>query len=479
MLRNVSILLFVLLGQGMQAQYWNVICLNREYNFEINNSDFIESTIRVDSFHITSGDTIFYLNRIVEDCDTSSLKNGIAEQVKYDAGQFLQRQVRKTDSTFIFSSPEHYGISHKALVGDSWLFDTTNNITAQIIQSGPMVHDNTSDSIKIIALSTQDTIILSKSNGLIRFDPIYGDKRYDLMERRLPGFHDYFNFSPGDMFEFHGHHWNVEQPKRLYVLKAEVVGKYSSDSLVEYEMSVMYYERDCCIPEEFFYLPDFALSRRYNEKWVFTNSTLHPTNLYNKQLIRVDQYLEYPFCQDLYQYSMVHLGIDSTGLYTKRVGQMDTFDYFTMCDTLPGIMTRVFIECCDEREYGFTEGLGMTMEKVSGFEWGGSKRLVAYRKDNDTVGVFTDDRELVVYLDLHRSENLVVYPNPASTVLYIRGSDLSYVVNLSLTDLQGRMVKAFENCMEMNVSEMIPGIYILCIETSNGLIQRKVIINDP
>lgn len=75
--------------------------------------------------------------------------------------------------------------------------------------------------------------------------------------------------------------------------------------------------------------------------------------------------------------------------------------------------------------------------------------------------------------------DIKVYPNPASTVIYIE-SDKEFDGQMNFYTLDGRLVKSIlpENSLKIkvNISDLNPGIYILKVSSGNNFISRKLVI---
>ena len=75
------------------------------------------------------------------------------------------------------------------------------------------------------------------------------------------------------------------------------------------------------------------------------------------------------------------------------------------------------------------------------------------------------------------SETVVVYPNPASSVLNINTLDNTVIVTTSIYDLTGRKVyqNAFEK--ELPVDHLTDGLYFISLTTAQGqVITQKIVI---
>jgi len=477
-IRNDIVCVFIYIFiPDLDAQSWDVLKTGTLYHYERSGSGYSEATIWVDSAVERTTDTVYFLNTIVADCDTcTSYVQGLPEYVNYRSAQFLQRQVRKTDSSYIFDFPEHFTIRHQAALHESWEFDPAVQITARISQMSSMNRPGGIDSIKVITLSTGDTILLSKWNGIIRFDPVYKDERYDRIEGAVPGFRDFFDFSVGDILEYQGESWTVDSWPQIYIKKVEITGKSITGDRIGYDVHVQNYRRQSNIPPEFWYSPEYASSRRYNEKWIFENAPGHPANLFNNDLVRVEDYAEEFHCSDLYQYSRVLVARDSLGSYTKTVGSFETMDFFSEYPEMQDILKRIdhFYYMCDEHEYVYTEGLGITHFENRGFEWSRNEDLVACLTGNDTIGTLTPDEDLVVGMKDHLQGKISVFPNPAGNSIQVIETAGASVFGLTLIDLYGRVVRrSVTDFMDlMGVSD---GIYILVVDTNKGTFNKTIV----
>lgn len=77
------------------------------------------------------------------------------------------------------------------------------------------------------------------------------------------------------------------------------------------------------------------------------------------------------------------------------------------------------------------------------------------------------------------NEDLFVYPNPSNDEVQIRFND-GLIVNYTVVDLQGREVASMKNVnadnLTLNVANFNAGSYIVTVETSKGIAQRKLIV---
>jgi len=102
------------------------------------------------------------------------------------------------------------------------------------------------------------------------------------------------------------------------------------------------------------------------------------------------------------------------------------------------------------------------------------------------------DQELL-YLDdlLLVQENLAtknfsasqfsVFPNPASSIVNVVNSNKENITSVSLSDVNGRIVKEFNfdsmTKVQVNIADLTAGLYLMNVKTANGEITKKIMKN--
>jgi hypothetical protein len=74
--------------------------------------------------------------------------------------------------------------------------------------------------------------------------------------------------------------------------------------------------------------------------------------------------------------------------------------------------------------------------------------------------------------------NLVVFPNPASDMVYVQVNGQK-IDNLSISDMTGRQVyvsSSSNKIVEIDARNLTAGTYIINVSTSAGAAQRKLIV---
>lgn len=99
---------------------------------------------------------------------------------------------------------------------------------------------------------------------------------------------------------------------------------------------------------------------------------------------------------------------------------------------------------------------------------------------NATTELYVDDVTLSYSVGVqgHEQPKMSVYPNPASDVLYVEPAVDGWY-RCQLLDMMGRVVVnagKMEGRLEMNVSGLAPGVYMLRVENNKNQITKKVIV---
>ena len=102
--------------------------------------------------------------------------------------------------------------------------------------------------------------------------------------------------------------------------------------------------------------------------------------------------------------------------------------------------------------------------------------------NSDLIGVddFSVDRSPLA-VDTFASSKFSVTPNPANDFVNISNTENIKVSNIKITDLNGRVVKQnnFDNVssINLNVSDLSSGVYMMNINTNEGIMVKKIIKN--
>jgi hypothetical protein len=89
-----------------------------------------------------------------------------------------------------------------------------------------------------------------------------------------------------------------------------------------------------------------------------------------------------------------------------------------------------------------------------------------------------DDIQITSVLssDSFESNEFTIYPNPATTILNISNTNNVEIKNISVTDINGRVVKnQSDSLSQINVSDLNAGVYFVTIEAAEGKTTKKFI----
>ena len=481
--------LIILLGLCTYSfsQDWSLLKPGLKYNFTLSNDSLIVATLWIDSIQTYGSDTIYYLNRIVKDCDTCNewLDNN-PKFAYYNQPQFLQKKVYVTDSLCYFISPEKYVLFSKESKGFSWTFDTANAINATIVDMKEVQLFDTADSIKYILLTSGDTIIISKNYGILRFDPVYENQGYILAGinkkagKSVPDFFDVYNFSVGDIFEYKGYEILDGSPNKFDFIEKDFINSRTviGDTL-KYGVHIKYASTNEYGPN---YLPPFyeySYKKSYDAEWIFVNTFYHPANKFNGELIDYDEILNsYGYNPEAKViYTLLKMYYDENQVLTKMIGSERNIDYFSVADSSHNLFQREpFIGSWDWdiNEYRYQVGLGEVYFLNSGFEWGKMRELVAYKKGNDTVGTLANDDFFSDFEEYSVSDQVNLFPNPTNEFFTVTGINSNTVIEIF--DINGKLVFVCNTCENpINISQLQKGVYMVKITKHKTVVVRKLL----
>lgn len=210
-------IVFIHLIGLMYSQNWSVFNKDYRYNYSLENESYTTVVIFADSVLTQGTDTIYSLNRIAAKCDSCFFyysEAGVADSnyIMSNQPQFMQRRIVYSNYQYRFSDTSNYIIPRFSSLGNSWLFNASRGITAQVISSSIKNYFGVSDSVNTILLSTNDSIIISKQFGIIKYPAKFGqhayyklrgiesDSVYDLLAlygEKVPNYYDFFKLKLG------------------------------------------------------------------------------------------------------------------------------------------------------------------------------------------------------------------------------------------------------------------------------------------
>jgi hypothetical protein len=475
---NIFIFILTFMPCFVAAQNWLPVRSGEKYNYTWGDEAIIKTTVWADYISVSPGDSISYLNRLfkkvpVGTCNSIMTRN---EPV------FLQRELHVTDSSFIFYSPETYVIPKDIYVGENWIFDTANNITASLSQVIAGTILGQPDSIRVILLSAEadsvlDTLKMSKAHGILKFPDFDTSGVYfslagletEGLGMQMPKKKDFYDFQVGDSFEYHKNYFNTSDFGNDFI---KTISRYtitniqSGDSMLTYTKNGVwkkeseieenhdqtYYEEYGTINEEV--VVDFSASsweNLYNGQAIYDGNDFQPVYYamspgFNKPTKQQDGNFWIPYfyqpdtlhpCEtDYYQYEAVGVGIGQVYFYYQR-------------------------------RQGSYEGV-RTIEE-----------LKAYRSGDESYGTFTDLNDLLPP-EIEPSFTIELYWPGCFFVINKTFEDLDY--SLQLLDQLGRPIKEEHyyglspNSRSTHYFYDLPkGVYIVRISTDKDVVTKKIV----
>lgn len=201
----------VLLGAAASAQNWALLNPAYKYNYSNDGSDTISNQIFVTHIDTLGVDSFRYeLNRIGVVCDTCPASMGGPCDgcfVRTNQPQFLGFDCLRSGDTWYFNAQDTFIIKSPVGIGTSWLFSASTGVNATVDAEWGESLFSTDDSLRRILLSNGDTLMLSRSFGLVALRQ--GNVQYDLLGvegagvgRLYPSPLGFFDYQPGDVLTY-------------------------------------------------------------------------------------------------------------------------------------------------------------------------------------------------------------------------------------------------------------------------------------
>jgi len=106
------------------------------------------------------------------------------------------------------------------------------------------------------------------------------------------------------------------------------------------------------------------------------------------------------------------------------------------------------------------------------------EKAAALQKFFDDYGFSCNNNSLGIAINNTGKDDFVVYPNPATGIVNIDFSGLSQTVNkVTIRTADGKIVQQYYSSeLPKQIDLQVKGLYIISVETSNGIISKKVSI---
>lgn len=462
----VILLLFVSVNSF--SQNWLPVNNAYRYNYYADSNAFENiCTVWADSVDFSSFDSIYYLNRVVIKLEFSVMKN---------SPLFLQKKmIKKSTGEIVFTDTNSFIIKPYGSLGDSWIFDSLNNITAQIIDVNYLPVLGNADSVKTIKLSSSDTIILSKNYGIIKFAVSYlNPKKYYLagieglnVGLNIPILEDYLIFNVGDVFEYY--------TKKDHLTNSVYTSYYSSSNYkytitsksvindtISYNID---YFKLSSFPNEYG-IPNTLIYQSGSSEFMLIKNNYNYLNFYNKEYVGNDSVF-----RQLYFFHSDILNADGKGL-SRLYGPGHNNDM-------------VYVNNQFSYSYSsFLEGKGL-YRYFSSYQ--SSYYPIADRFDSTLVGCMING---IIYGTLHpdsffmdpndtleTGKNYIVFPNPSTGEFTVTIPPNTKEIQI-FNSLGNRILKreGLYTKSSVDLELLNNGIYIIQIITDEENIKKKIVV---
>ncbi len=468
----------------LPAQNWQPISADEKFNFQDHSSNYISNTIWVDSTKVIDEDTVFYLNRIVKDCDyCSTIFDNAEGYLLANQPQFLQKSItKKNDGAYVFNGDEEFILYPLLDMGDEWIFDTSTNLLATITDTYEENIFGTLDSVKVITTENQDTFRISKNFGIIDFSR--NDERYVLrgIEGRnlgelVPKLLDIYDFEVDDVFQYNLFGGDFNQSFSS-IIKRKILSKNLTDSTVTYTMDVL--SKELFTNE---WGGQETIYRDYEQTfYIDYEEYAYLDEVFNNQLFRIPSSIG--SCDDfkpIYQVSELYKDINGRVTKSMRRPSMNEDNgihgYFFETEDSDILIPDY---CFENRFYTHSNGLGEVYKRLEVIDSGRVWELVSYVKDGDTTGIIIPDEDLSVSVNnLQNLDPIIVKPTISSSEFYVNFNS-NQILNLDIFNTNGQLVKSYNvkninQGLRINIEELSDGLYYLRVRTDTQFHTSKII----
>ncbi|MCU0433764.1 MAG: T9SS type A sorting domain-containing protein [Bacteroidia bacterium] len=511
------LLTLVLMTSLLHAQSWTMFTRNDTFHYRRDGDQILSATFFATGYSVSNGDTSFTFNVIGQDSGLTLASGpfsctscyGLINQPQAICGYSM---LKSAGGICQMNSGNSVTEIHTlGSIGYSWTFNASATITAQVVAEYSGLVLGQPDSLRLALLSTGDSLIWSKLHGIVQWPEgnglyyrLAGIQNRNLGEK-LPGWKDYFDFQPGDMFEYASEFIETITEYEYHRSKITITSRTQSGDTLIYGYTgshmAMYYDYWNNPPgnaTSYWFSP---VAGTFN----VVDSASHATNSYHHRMVgrsaayypTVDMSPVYTqYVTDSLWYETC-LFVDSLGNTGMLIGGDDPVDsssvYFygtqgskrlySNSDTTYMVYNGVtWYPSYIHTGSAYTEGLGMVRASfrspgyLDGFIY--SEKLIAYRKGNDTVGVFTPDDILLGMIPDISLPEISFYPNPTSDYLHI-SAEAAVVNSVLIYDGSGRIVLQQTN---QGVRCVVPmhglndGIYYAEIFTDKGSVRKKLVV---
>jgi len=480
------------------SQSWLPIHPNDSSNYTLSSNGKITS-LWVDSVKIVNSDTIFYSNKVCRQLSSYGIPD---YYLLLNQSSFLLSNFMKKGDTIQFSD-SNTDLKYRLILNDTseFVFDSIHNITAhRIIKTDTLLWNSLIDSICVYRLSSEDTLIISKKLGILKFPAAPEDGYYELSGiqnnygTQIPMFMDFFNYNPGDVLEY-----TIEEETSGYpyltinrTKRISFIAKFIFDDTLEYTCEI----KEIKISESELEDPDTTYIIQ-NENIQFINIAYSFINELPGDSIQIPPSYINPvtlkFDTSFNCMSKFFGGKDSYAYFTNNMSgdTMSYYPYDYSSQTFPIYLEDIdpFALNVNNWYYGLSflygEGLGLLEKKYHHTNYGPGGysyflKLTAAKTSTIEFGVFSTD-PFLVKTELQPVNNRVnIFPNPAKDIITVK-LPLTFDLNnafVVIFNMQGQ--KMFQIQLEslkreIDIAMLVNGMYFISVYNDHSSVIAKLV----
>jgi hypothetical protein len=457
-------------------------------------------SLRVDSVKVVNGDSVFVFNQTTKELN-STVNNPACTPANFygsyairSQNQFGKQMTKKPNGEFVFRTlqGQEFLLKTKASVGQTWVVNTTNNLTAILSQKFiGTVAPGIQDSIFLYNFNTGGQIQLSKKYGFfstINFasfsDPTFTPKTlnfYKLPEKQIgspiSSPFSVHNFQVGDKFMLH---------KRNYT------GILGNNICTEQWNQIRILSRRNSVNNDTIYytLERQQLYKAYGNAGApapfcnqATATTLNPAVTENLAITANTNSETFSLSNSFKVFQqtgplngMVSKGIIRTSLFNQREQLLFHQVPYLAC-------AKTFTFMVDySRKLNYAVGLGRTYEEISSTNGSSIEELIAYIKGNETYGTWLSLGQLMTIKKEVATFPGKIYPNPCISEITLQFSEpvKGNQVEISVLNTFGQVVSktvavAGKKELQLNLEQLPKGIYVVQVNQNGKVYSSRLV----
>lgn len=473
------IYLILFLPVSIFSQNWQLINPAYTFHYSSDSDSIPDYSLKVDSFEVSGSDTIFYFNKTITDYNQSS--------IFINEPNLLDYYCLKTDSNYFFYPWKNFILYINKPFNEEWTYDSIHGITAHISGNYEGFILGISDSVRIIRLSSGDSLVISKKFGITTFYDIESGKYYRLIGIQEnnkdygvvpPDFFDIYNYDTGDIFcyETESSCYCGEIPTSNYSKwKVEIIDKEVNGDTIKYKRKYMGFS---WAGWSGFPYGDTNYYNSFDEI-SYINKESDPSNLLKNEIYSDNE---------AGLYGIVEISKDPFDQrYIKQIGSDNrdnsghsrvllNFNTDSLKAGHPVLVSSIFLgeylEC-------YKEGFGNILHSIQIGEVVEYERLTAYKKGKTIFGNIPEDWEYTQIKENNELSEFSVYPTIFNTYLILNARRQVHG-KLNIYNALGEVVIDkqihLSGTKMLDLADLKRGIYYLKVVDKSGFIFLKTII---